>query len=165
MVEPRTADESVLATLHRARVLIEDHEFESAAVLYTQVLDADLPAPLRGEVLTNLGAALCFTASGRSGAAALAQLDQAQALLTSALACRPRRQDPVAWTTTRANLAIVHLARYKASGSSDELLSAHLALDDTETTLAEAGETTLLDWVRTIRDQLVDLRERRKTRR
>lgn len=165
MVEPRPAEENVMVTLTRARDLVEDRKYEAAAALYSQVLDADLSASLRGEVLTNLGAALCLIARSEGGVAALAQLDEAQELLTSALAYRSRREAPAAWAVTRANLAIVHLARYEATGKSEELLSAHLALDDTELTLRQADESALLDWVKAIRDQLVDLRDRRRTKR
>ena len=165
MIEPRSADESVFATLARAKALIEGRDLDSAALLYFELLDAQLTAPLRGEVQTNLAAALCLLARGQRDAAALARLDQARDLLVSALPHRQRSEAPAAWATTRANLALVHLARYETTGNSNELLSAHLALDGIEQALRETEETALRDWVSAIRDQLLELRERRGKRR
>lgn len=165
MVEPRSADEGVFATLSRAKALVEARDYDSAISQFFQILDHDLDAPLRGEVLTNLGAALCLSARGKPDAAAVARLDQARDLLAAAVACRPRRQVPAAWATTRANLAVVYVARHEASGNRDDLLAAHLALDGTEQALREAGDVGLHDWVLAIRDQLTELGERRAARR
>ncbi|KQX40148.1 hypothetical protein ASD04_05785 [Devosia sp. Root436] len=165
MIEARSADESVLATLSRAKALIEGHDFDSAVQVYSQLLKAELVAPLRGEVMTNLGAALCLLARRETGPRAQARLDQAHHLLVSALAFRSRTTAPAAWATTRANLAMVHLARYQAGGDRDELLSGHLALDGIEQALRHTDETALRDWVAAIRDQLIDLRERRHRKR
>jgi hypothetical protein len=165
MIEPRPADESIFTTLSRAKDLIESRDFDSAALVYFQLLDSDLTTPLRGEVLTNLGAALCVQARAMRGPAALARLDQARDMLVRALPCRQRAQAPAAWATTRANLALVHLARHDATGNSEELLSAHLALDGIEQALRHTDETALRDWVAAIRDQLLELQERRSKRR
>ena len=161
LIEPRSADESIFTTLARARTLIEGRAFESAATIYLSLLEAELAAPLRGEILTNLGAALCMAARGNRGPAARAQLDQARDLLVEALPCRPRDQAPSAWAITRANLALVHLARYEANRDSGEMLSAHMALDGVDRVLRHAGETALRDWVAAIRDELLELRDRR----
>lgn len=161
LIEPRSADESIFATLTRAKALIEGRAFESAADIYLSLLETDLPAPLRGEILTNLGAALCMAARGKRSRAARAQLDQARDLLAEALPLRQRDQAPAAWGITRANLALVHLARYEANGDSGEVLSAHMALDGVDKVLRHAGETALRDWVAAIRDELLELRDRR----
>lgn len=161
LIEPRSRGESIFTTLARARALVEDRAFESAASIYRSLLEAELATPLRGEILTNLGAALCMAARGKQGPTARAQLEQARDLLAEALPCRPRDQLPAAWAITRANLALVHLARHEASGDNGELLSAHMALDGVDQALRHAGETTLRDWVSTIRDELLELRERR----
>ena len=158
LIEPRSADESIFTTLARTRALIEGRAFEAAAGIYRSLLEAELAAPLRGEILTNLGAALCLMARGAEGPAARALLDEA-------LPCRQRRQAPAAWAITRANLALVHLARYEATGESGELLSAHLALDGVDKALRRSGETALQDWVAAIRDDLLELRDRRGKRR
>lgn len=165
IVEPRPVEENTFAVLTRAKALIEGHQFDAAIPLYRQVLDRDLSGPLRGEVLTNLGAALCLSVRGRRDAAALAQLNQARDLLTTAIPHRPRQEEPAAWATTRANLALVYLARHEATGSSDDLLASHLALDGAEQALREGGDIDLRDWVDAIRDQLADLRDRRGKRR
>jgi hypothetical protein len=165
MVEPRSADQGVFATLNRAKALIEAREFDSATAQLFQLLDCELDVALRGEVLTNLGAALCLSARGKTDPAAIAQLNQARDLLATAITCRPRRHAPAAWATTRANLALVHHARYEATRNTDALLAAHLALDGTEQALREAGDTGLLNWVAAIRDQLAELGERRAARR
>jgi hypothetical protein len=166
MVEPRTADEGIFARLRRAKALVEANDFDAATLQFLQLLDCDLDGPLRGEVLTNLGAALCLSARGRPDATAIAQLNHARELLAAAIDCRPRRQAPAAWATTRANLALVYLARYQVTDNRDDLMAAHLALDGTEQGLREGGgDTALHDWVRAIRDQLVELSERRAIRR
>jgi hypothetical protein len=165
MIEPRSADEGVTATLSRAKALVEARDFDSAILQFLQLLDYDLDAPLRGEVQTNLGAALCLSVHGKRDAEAVAKLNQARDLLAAAVACRPRWSAPVAWATTRANLAVVYLTRHEATGSRDDLMAAHLALDGVEQALREAGDTSLEDWVLAIRDQLADLGDRRASRR
>jgi hypothetical protein len=165
MIEPRTADEGVSATLSRARILVEVGDFDSAILQFFQLLDRDLDTPLRGEVLTNLGAALCLSVHGKRDAAATAKLSQARDLLATAVACRPRAVTPSAWATTRANLAVVCLALYEATGNRDDLMAAHLALDGVEQAMQEARDTAMHDWVLAIRDQLADLGDRRSTRR
>lgn len=166
IIEQRSTGESAFTALIRAKALIEGYDFHSAARVYFQLLDTELTVSQRGEVLTNLGAALYMLARGRRGTAAQAQLDRARDLLVEALPLRQRLVlAPEAWATTRANLAMVHMARYAATGNSDELLSAHLALDGIEPALHDAAETALRDWVAAIRDQLLELCERRGRRR
>lgn len=165
MIEPRSAAEGVSATLNRAKALVEARDFDAAIVQFFQLLDRDLDTPLRGEVLTNLGVALCLSVHGRGDATAMARLGQARDLLAMAVACRPRGSMPGAWATTRANLAVVCLALHQASGNRDDLMAAHLALDGVEQAMAEAGDVAPLDWVHAIRDQLADLGDRRSGRR
>lgn len=165
MIESRSADESALDALTRAKALIEARDFDAAALIYFNALNTDLAPLVRGEVLTNLGAALCMSARGQSGKQALARLEQARSLLVDALPFRSRAHAPEAWATTRANLALVHMARYESANNQDDLLSAHLALDETEAALRAAGGTALRDWIAAIRDQLAELRDRRAKRR
>ncbi|WP_332691593.1 hypothetical protein [Devosia sp.] len=165
--ESRSADESIAATLARARVLIEKQNFDSAIQLYTALLEAHLPSDLRSEVETNLAAALCTLAQGPHAPknTALGQLDRARELLNAALRHRRRTTAPREWAASRANLALVHMARYEVTRNENDVLSAHLALDGTEDALDRAGEGELLDWVAAIRDHLLDLRDRRARRR
>ena len=165
MIEPRSADQNALTTLTRAMALIEGRDFDAAALLYFKVLDTDLTPALRGEILTNLGAALCLSARGQPEEDALPRLEQARTVLSKALPLRSRANAPDAWATTRANLAVVHLARYETTNSKDDLLAAHLALDDSEEVLHPTAESALRDWVRAIRDQLTGMRDRRSQQR
>jgi hypothetical protein len=162
MIEPRFADEGVMATLTRARALTEDHDFDSAALLFLGLLDANLTTPLRGEILTNLAAALCLRSRTQHGAVALASLDQARDLLVAALAIRQRNSAPAAWAATRASLALVYLTRYEATGSGSELMSAHLMLDGIEQALPAPTDAALRDWIGTIREQLLQRGSRRR---
>lgn len=165
MIEPRAAEEGVSIALSRAKALVEASDFDAAIVLFLELLDRDLDTALRGEVLTNLGAALCLSVQGRRDEEAIARLGQARDLLAAATACRPREQVPAAWATTRANLAVVCLALYQAGGNRDDLMAAHLALDGVEQAMRGANDAALFDWVIAIRDQLADLGDRRTSRR
>lgn len=165
MIERRSEDHSVDSTLSIAMALIEARDFHAAIGLYSELLDTDLAGPVRGEVLTNYATALCLLAEAQPGPEALTQLDKARELLIAALPYRQRREAPVGWATTRANLALVYLTRYRASDESEELLAAHLALDGIEEALRNEKQTGLREWVTAIRDQLVDLRERRNAKR
>lgn len=165
MIEPHVADENVASAFARAKALVEIGDFNAAAPIYFQLLDSELALPLRAEALTNLGATLCMQARGQPESLAESMLEQARHLLVEALAIRRRAEAPAAWATTRANLALVHLALYQASGKSDELLAAHLTLDGIEQVLRTAGEPALLDWIMAIRDQLLELSERRGRKR
>lgn len=162
LIDPRPLDGDIHDALHRAKLLIERQDFEPAAALYAQLLDTDLTISLRAEIQTNLAAALCMLARATAAAElALALLERAHALLVEALRYRDPSTEPDGWVSTRANLAVVHLARYRATGDSRDILSAHLALDGVEAALTGADDPALRDWVTAIRDHLVDLRDRR----
>lgn len=165
--ESRSARESAAATLARARALIEKQDFDPAVRLYTALLDANLSSDLRSEVETNLAAALCTLAQrpDTPKSTALDQLDRARALLNAALKHRRRTTAPREWAASRANLALVHMARYVVTRNDNDVLSAHLALDGTEDVLERAGEDELVGWVSAIRDHLLELRDRRAGRR
>lgn len=165
MVGRQLAGESVIDALTRAKALIEDQEYAAATQLYRGLLDTELTRTQRGEVLTNVGAALCLSARGKPTETALIQLDEARQQLSSALLYRPRLTAPAAWATTRANLALVYFARYAVTTNNDDLLAAHLALDGVDQVLHPTGNFALQNWVAAIRDQLLELRERRNRRR
>ena len=165
MIEARSADEGVSPALSRAKAAVEVGDLQFAVSQFRLLLDRDLDTRLRGEVLTNLGAALLLSVRGKLDAQAVATLDQARDFLVTAVPCRSRRLEPAAWATTRANLALVYIARHDATGSHDDLMAAHLALDGVEQTLRESGATLMLDWIKAIRDELIDLGERRSRRR
>lgn len=165
LIEPRSATESIPAALARAKALVERRELDSAAVLFFEVLDTDLSLPLRAEVQTNLGAALCTLAAAQPGPTATVWLVQARELLTAAASFRRTQAAPAAWATTQANLALVHLARYKTSRNTDDLMLANLALDEVDQALDRVPGTDLRDWIAAIRTEMTRLRAQQSKRR
>jgi hypothetical protein len=167
MIEPKPTGRGVQDALARARTLIEQQNFSSAAHLYEQLLDDELEPVLRSEVQTNLAAALCTLAQSKpvSDNTIVDQLDRARDLLMAALQQRQQGQAPREWAASRANLALVYMARHRATRNENDILSAHMALDGTEDALRRAEAPDLLEWVRAIRDHLLELRERRARRR
>lgn len=166
-LEPRSADKGVIAALTRARTLIDGEDFAGAATLYGKVLDGELQPDLRSEVQTNLAAALCTLAQQKHWppTEALNQLDRARDLLTAALQHRQRATAPRDWVSSRANLALVHMARHDVAGNEHDILSAHMALDGAEDALGRHGDAELIGWIKAIRDHLLELRDRRGRRR
>ena len=149
MIEPRSADERAWRT-HRAKALIEARDFDAAdiAALYT-------------DLARSAQATLTLAQSDQSGqrrrqGRRSARLEQAR---RPACRCRclsrSRAQAPAAWATTRANLALVHMARYESAGNQDDLLSAHLALDGPTAPLRAAAGMTFA------RSAIWDLGDRR----
>lgn len=166
LIDPRPVDGDIHEALHRAKLLIQRQDYQSAADLYALLLQAELAASLRAEIQTNLAAALCMLARAHHQAeTTLALLERAHGLLVEALRHRHPATEPDGWVATRANLAVVHLARHQASGDRSDILAAHLALDGLEAALARADDPTLRDWITAIRDHLVELRDRRSSRR
>jgi hypothetical protein len=167
VLEPRSADKGVIAALTRARTLIDGQDFAAAVPLYGEVLGAELQPDLRSEVQTNLAAALCTLVQQKHWprTEALNQLDRARDLLTAALQHRQRRTAPRDWVSSRANLALVHMARHDITGNEHDILSAHMALDGAEDALGRHGDVELSGWIKAIRDHLLELRDRRTRRR
>lgn len=166
-VEPGALRPGAVVELAHAKSLVEQGDFGSAIPLFEFALKADLPADLHGEVATNLAAALCMVA--QSGAlpqdAALAQLDRARVLLSEAMLQYDPLGKPIGWASARTNLALVYLARHRLTESHNDLLQAHLALDGTEEALHRASDVEMRGWVKAVRDHLLDLRDRRSSRR
>src|SRR5690606_22696004 len=134
--------------LTRAKTLVEDQDGESATIIYTDLLQTDLTPMLRSKVQTNLAAALCLLAQAHiESETALCQLEQARDLLQAALQHRRLTNGPEDWAATRANLAVVHLARHKATGNESDILCAHLALDGIEPALHQTDDPDLLHWI------------------
>lgn len=151
--------------LARARAMIEQRDFASAATDFEVALEQDLPADLRNEVQTNLAAALCVLARTETAQRAIVQLDRARLLLIETLQYHDPLKAPRDWSSARANLALVYLARYAHTDSNNDILHAHLALDGTEDALGRVADTELLGWIKAIRDHLLDMRDRRSQRR
>lgn len=156
-----------VSELVRANALIDLGDFGPAASIYQFLLTTDLADDFRIEAQTNLVAALCAMAQDESTLAetGLAQLKQAEAVQIELLKSDNQRSDKARWASSRANLALIYLARYRITRHDHEILMAHMALDGAESVLRQSTDTELLNWVRSIRDYLVELRERRISRR
>ncbi|SEQ05393.1 hypothetical protein SAMN05428969_1729 [Devosia sp. YR412] len=146
---------------------MDEQDFQSAALIYQDLLLSELPADLRVEVQTNLAAALC--AAGQDELVpkdkAISLLDAARVVLVDLLQHYKIGEEPASWASGRANLALVHLARYRLTDGDQDVLFAHLALDGTEEALRRAGDLEMLGWIQSIRDYLVELRDRRSSSR
>jgi len=167
MGEPRPAARSSATELAHAKALIEKQDFKPAIALFESLLVSDLPVDLASEVQTNLAAALCTIAQGEGVPhdLALTQLEQARVLLSEALLHYQPMTAPREWASARANLALVYLARHRLSGSDNDVLQAHMALDGTEPALLKIDDVDTIGWIQAIRDYLLDMRERRSKRR
>lgn len=156
-------DETTAARLADARSLVEQEDYPAAIDLFDSVLDADLPEDMRVETKTNLAAALLMMGRRRDTDVTVAQgqLDRARLLLIDALQFYHPTEASRDWASARANLSLVYLARDSLYSSDTDILQAHLALDGTEEALHRAGDTAMLEWVKAIRDHLLDLRDRR----
>lgn len=161
----RAFADDAAARLARARWMIEQDDFASAETELEAVLEQDLEPELRQEVQANLAATLCVLARDSASEQAMVRLDRARLLLIETLQHQDPLKEPRAWASARANMALVYLARYVHTDSHNDILQAHLALDGTEEALNRNHETELLEWIRTIRDHLLDLRDRRSKRR
>ena len=167
MGEPRQTERGAAAELAHAKALIEKQDFKSAIALFEDLLGSGLPIDLASEVQTNLAAALCTVAQSDDipEATAMTQLEQARVLLAQALLHYQPMTAPREWASARANLALVYLARHRLSGSHNDVLQAHMALDGTEQALRKVDDVNLTGWIEAIRDYLLDMRDRRSRRR
>ncbi|WEK05208.1 MAG: hypothetical protein P0Y65_02825 [Candidatus Devosia phytovorans] len=161
--EAPTIDEATTARLADARALIEQQDFAAAIALLDSLLEAGLPQPVHVEIQTNLAAALVMLARRKDTDASVArsQLDRARLLLIEALQHYSPLDSASNWASARANLALAYLARDHLVTSDTDILQAHLALDGTEEALTRIGDIAMLEWIRQIRDHLLDLRDRR----
>lgn len=161
----RPVVDDAASRLARARSLIEKKDFASAVPDLEAVLEQDLAPELRCEVQANLAATLCILARDGASEQALARLDKARLLLIDTLQHHDPLKAPREWASARANMALVYLARYMHTDSNNDILHAHLALDGTEDALNRVNDTELMEWTKTVRDHLLDLRDRRGKRR
>nr|WP_314258240.1 hypothetical protein [uncultured Devosia sp.] len=161
--EDITLDEATAAQLTDARSLVEQDDYSGATKLLDALLKADLPQPVHLETQTNLAAALTVLARrpDTDMTLALNHLDRARLLLIDALQHYNPTEAARGWASARANLALVYLAKDARLSSDTDILQAHLALDGTEEALHRAGDTDMLEWIQSIRDHLLDLRDRR----
>lgn len=167
MAEASHASWRVASQLAHAKALIERQDFEAAASVYQDILVADLADDLRLEARTNLAAALCAMAQDERVTAtrAVAYLDQARSLQIEVLKAWRPEQYPRDWVSGRANLALIHLARYRITRDEQDVLLAHLALDGIGQILERIEDPDMQNWVGSIRNYLLELRDRRTNRR
>lgn len=157
--------EEVLALLAIAEAHIRADRLLEAAAQYRAVLDQpalnDLPTA-RVEVYANYGALLLHEARlADDDADVRRMLSEAIDMLTRARV--EHRRGPINrnGVISDTNLALAHFQRFVATNSHADLMSAHLALDGAEGAVPE-NDPDLRDWVRSIRDLLVDHVDRRR---
>ncbi|MBJ3783448.1 hypothetical protein [Devosia sediminis] len=162
---PNADAEAVLALLASAEAHIRADRLDEASAQYRLLLEESaldqLPAA-RIEVFANYGALLLHEARLTEDEAELRRtLDQAIDMLTRARAGRRRDEFNRNSVISDTNLALAYFQRHVATGNHADLMSAHLALDGAEAVIP-ADDRDLHDWVRSIRDLLVDQADRRR---
>jgi hypothetical protein len=116
----------------------------------------------RAEIEHNLGAALCLLAQQAADAArAMTLLETAESHLRSALAIRTRVAAARAWALTQANLALVHLTRFRRAGDAVEVMAASIAIDAALDVFQRSSDGHWIDWARDIRTHLLALKSER----
>jgi hypothetical protein len=163
----RSADiEQVLALLVTAQAHIHADRLADAAATYRLALAEpalDAHPAARCEVCANFGALMLHDLRLDSAAPdAVRRLDEAIELLLKARADYGLAPGEGLRVTNDTNLALAYLQRYQLSGHHGDLLSAHMALDGAEARV-DGKEAEMCDWVRSIRDTLVEQVDRRRT--
>ena len=159
---------SPVSTVQYARQLIEQGDSASLAeadAIYQSILaDPALPAgPDRAEIESTYGSLLCLLAQNTvESDTKLGLLEQARTQLSSALLVRRRQTMPEAWATSSANLALVYITRYAQTENRLDVMSAHMALDGTGEVFTAAADQSSAEWVRSLREYLGVLVDRRQ---
>jgi uncharacterized protein (DUF2345 family) len=157
--------EQVLALLATAQSHILADRLADAAQTYLTVLaepalDAHLAA--RSEVQANYGALLLHQVHlDADGEDAGRRLDEAIDMLLQARAGYGLVAGDGLRVTNDANLALAYFLRHRRSGQHKDLMAAHLALDGAEARI-DRNDNSQRDWIRSIRDTLVDHTDRRR---
>lgn len=153
--------QEVLALLAVAEAHIRADRLAEASALYREVMDEpalDQLPDARREVCANYGALLLHEARLITDKTDVSdKLDRAIEMLTRARATLPQRKSVISDT----NLALAYFQRHIVTERQSDLMSAHLALDGAEAAIP-GDDGDLLDWVRSIRDLLVDHVDRRR---
>jgi tetratricopeptide (TPR) repeat protein len=166
VTHPQVRDpDEVLALLARAAGHIQAERLAEAASCYRQLLLepalSDIPAA-RIEVLANYGALLLHEARmADDSTVATDKLDQAIDMLSRARAGQRLGQGGGKSMISDTNLALAYFQRHLANGQHADLMAAHLALDGAEADAAP-DEPDLIDWIRSIRQLLLDQVDRRR---
>ena len=159
---PATPDDPQ-AALALARHLVDGRQCVEALQVYRQHARTLPPGSAAwADHCIGLAATLCLVAQDQVvESIALLQLDESRGLLSEVLRQVSQADAPHRWASARANLASVLLCRSVFTASISDVVSAHLALDGTEAVFASLADADGVDWVRALRDQCVEQRERR----
>lgn len=163
---PKGLDQQqVLALLALAERHIKADRLAAAAAHYRRVLSEPildaLPAA-RTEAQANFGALLLHAARiDPGGAEAHQQLEQAIELLGNARTGYQSGEGAGNAAVTSTNLALAYFERHRLAGDDADLMSAHVALDGAEAAAPDDPETR--DWIRSVRDILLEHVDRRRT--
>ncbi len=163
----RLADgEQVLALLVTAQAHIRADRLADAAATYQLALaDSALNAnpAARCEVCANFGALMLHELRVAHDAPDVGRrLDEAIDLMLQARAGYGLLPGAGLRVTNDTNLALAYFQRYQLNGHHGDLMSAHMALDGAEARI-EGKDAEMRDWVRSIRDTLVEHGDRRRT--
>lgn len=158
--------EQGLALLVSAEAHIRADRLSDAAETYRIALAAPALAAhpaARCEVCANFGALMLHELRVTHNAPdAGRRLDEAIDLLLQARAGYGLVPGEGFRVTNDTNLALAYFQRYQLSGQHGDLMSAHIALDGAEAR-ADGSDTDMRDWIRSIRDTLVEHVDRRRT--
>ena len=137
-----------------------------AAIEYRRALTLGPDGDRRAGIEQNLGAAMCFVGQKEADPVqAAAAFELARRHLESALTVRTRTDAPLAWALAQANLAIVHLCVHRLTGNPVEAMAGHIALDGAQEVFRETRDRNWIDWIASIRAQLLEAVDRRKSSR
>jgi len=162
----RDRDE-ILAALVTAETLIRSEQLAEAAALYQSILiDTmldDIPTA-RTEVFANYGALLLHKARSLGGSPeAQSHLERAIDMLSRARKGYQLGQGEGSSAISDTNLALAYYQRFTMTDHGTDLMSAHMALDGAEAAaLADSAAQDKIDWIRSIRDMLVEQVDRRR---
>ena len=135
-----------------------------AAVEYRRALTLGAAGGTRAGIEQNLGAAMCFIGQKETDPAqAAAAFELARRHLEAALLTRTRAESPQGWALAQANLALVHLCVHRLTGNPVEAMAGHIALDGAQEVFRLTGDRNWIDWIASIRAQLLKAVDRRKT--
>ncbi len=156
--------EQVLDLLATAEGYIRADRLSEAATLYRQVLAEpvmdDLPTA-RTEIFANYGALLLHEVrSGPAGPERERLLELAIDMLVRARHGHRLGHGEGNSAVSETNLALAYFQRHLVTGEDGDLMSAHIALDSAESATA-AGDSDMLDWIRSIQAQIAQKTSRR----
>lgn len=157
--------ERILSLLAAAQAAINADRLAEAATLYQSALaDPGLEhmPTARTEVLSNCGALLLHQARlTPDDADTERRLDDAIDMLSRARMYYRLGQGEGSSVTTDTNLALAFFQRHLANGQRADIMRAHIALDGAEAVI-DADDANMVDWVKTIRDMLIEHVDRRR---